>query len=100
MNAREEMFSGKKDVYFVDIPGIVKAMCELTSAVQEFFQIRVSKLLQILGAGVFGIKHYWVRYEFAPSRGQIHAHLLAICDKQDILKARMKVNIAQKVESK
>jgi hypothetical protein len=31
------------------------------------------------GHGVFDIKHYWLRYEFAPSRGQIHAHLLAIC---------------------
>ena len=24
--------------------------------------------------------HYWLRYEFAPSRGQIHAHMLAIHD--------------------
>ncbi len=27
------------------------------------------------------IEHYWVRFEFAPSRGQIHAHLLAISPK-------------------
>jgi hypothetical protein len=33
---------------------------------------------------VFGIKHYWVRYEFAPGRGQIHAHLLAIPEDQTI----------------
>ena len=27
---------------------------------------------------MFGIKHYWIRYEFTKGRGQIHAHLLAI----------------------
>ncbi len=27
---------------------------------------------------VFGITHYWVRFEFSKSRGQIHLHLLAI----------------------
>jgi hypothetical protein len=33
-----------------------------------------------VGHDVFDIKHYWLRYEFAPSRGQqIHSHLLAIC---------------------
>jgi hypothetical protein len=32
-----------------------------------------------VGHDVFDVKHYWLRYEFAPSRGQIHAHLLAIC---------------------
>lgn len=29
---------------------------------------------------MLGIKHYWVRYEFAKGRGQIHAHLLAITE--------------------
>ena len=27
------------------------------------------------------IEHYWVRFEFASSQGQIHAHLLAISPK-------------------
>ena len=36
------------------------------------------------GKKVFGIKHYWVRYEFAPGRGQIHAHLLAIPEEHSI----------------
>ena len=32
---------------------------------------------------VFGAKHYWCRFEFAKSRGQIQFHLFAICaDKQ------------------
>ena len=35
--------------------------------------------LETVGHDVFDIKHYWLRYEFAPSQGQIHSHLLAIC---------------------
>ena len=31
-------------------------------------------------------KHYWIRYEFTPGRGQIHAHFLAIADDQEIYK--------------
>ena len=33
---------------------------------------------------MFRIKHHWLRYEFAPSRGQIHAHMLVICDRKYI----------------
>ena len=28
---------------------------------------------------VFGVHHYWYRFEFAKSRGQIHFHLCAVC---------------------
>jgi len=52
--------------------------------VQEYFQIRTEIWLKTVGKKVFGIKHYWVRYEFAPGRGQIHAHLLAIPEDQSI----------------
>ena len=75
VDAREEMFSDRKDVYSVDKYGLVKAICEHTRIVQESFQIRVRKWLKIVDSGVFGIKYYWVRYNYAPSRGQIHAHL-------------------------
>lgn len=54
-------------------------MDEYSIVIQEFFQKRVEIWLETVGHGVFDIKHYWLRYEFAPSRGQIHAHLLAIC---------------------
>jgi hypothetical protein len=30
------------------------------------------------------MKHYWLHFEFAPSRGQIHAHILMICDYSKI----------------
>ncbi len=54
--------------------------------IQEYFQIRVEEFLNTVGKQILGIEHYWVRYEFAPSRGQIHAHLLAIAPKTTILK--------------
>ena len=34
--------------------------------------------MNIVGKDLYGIEHYWVRFEFAKGRGQIHAHLLAI----------------------
>ena len=36
--------------------------------------------MKTIGLKVFGIKHYWGRFEFAKSRGQIHLHLLGITD--------------------
>jgi hypothetical protein len=36
--------------------------------------------LKTVGFHVFGIKHYWGRFEFAKSRGQIHLHLLGIVE--------------------
>ncbi len=47
---------------------------------QEYFQARVQMWLDTIGKNVFKIQHYWCHFEFAPSRGQIHAHLLAISD--------------------
>jgi hypothetical protein len=62
---------------------IVKAMNEYTGVIQEYFQERVKCWFATVGEKIFGIDHYWLRYEFASSRGQIHAHFLAICrDKQ------------------
>ena len=51
---------------------------DYTIVVQEYFQARVVAWLETVGKTIFGIEHYWVRYEFAPGRGQIHAHLLAV----------------------
>ena len=52
--------------------------------VQEYFQHRVQNWLATVGKHVFKIRHHWLRYEFAPGRGQIHAHMLAIADNMDI----------------
>ena len=58
----------------------IKAVNDHALLVQEYFQRRVESFLNGQGKEMFGIKHYWVRYEFAKGRGQIHAHLLAITD--------------------
>jgi len=52
--------------------------------IQEYFQKRVETWLDTVGKDIFDIENYWVRYEFAPGRGQIHAHLLAISNDQTI----------------
>ena len=45
--------------------------------------------MKTVGKKVFMINHYWLRYEFAPSRGQIHAHLLVITDHNKFLQSAM-----------
>ena len=64
----------------------VQMINDYTIVVQEYFQKRLSFWLQTVGKQVFRIKHYWLRYEFAPGRGQIHAHMLAITDHKQIFK--------------
>jgi hypothetical protein len=58
---------------------------EHTVVVQEYFQARVQFWLETVGKDLLKIKHHWLRYEFAPSRGQIHVHMLAICENLDML---------------
>jgi hypothetical protein len=59
---------------------------DYTVVVQEFFQGRFTLWMQHFGEPILGISHYWGRYEFAPGRGQIHIHLLAIRKDQQIFK--------------
>lgn len=78
-------FEGKKNL-------IVKHSNELTIVVQEYFQQRVKIWLKYIGEPLFGIKKYWLRYEFAPGRGQIHCHMLAISNWtifQEIYEAKL-----------
>ena len=67
---------------YVGSPKLPQFVNDYTVVIQEYFQRRVEIWLQTVGKKLFGVKHFWVRYEFAPGRGQIHAHLLAIPDKQ------------------
>ena len=55
-----------------------------TVVVQEYFQARVKIWLETVGKTIFKIRHYWLRFEFAASRGQIHAHMLVISDFKDV----------------
>jgi hypothetical protein len=59
---------------------------EYTIVIQEYFQKRVQNWLDTVGKMVFKIKHHWLRFEFAPGRGQIHAHCLLIVDNMDTQK--------------
>jgi hypothetical protein len=63
----------------------VRLVNDYTLIVQEYFQKRIQLWLDTVGTKVFGIKHYWLRFEFAPSRGQIHAHMLCIHEDPDVL---------------
>lgn len=67
-------------------PGFVQMVNDYSIVIQEYFQERVVEWLDSVGKSIFGIKHYWIRYEFAPGRGQIHAHLLAISEDQEVYK--------------
>jgi hypothetical protein len=40
--------------------------------------------MRTVGKEIFGIQYHWLRFEFAPGRGQIHAHILAISNHKDI----------------
>ena len=62
----------------------IKEVNDFTLVIQEYFQKRVMLWLRTVGKHVFGIQHYWLRYEFAPGRGQIHAHMLAITKFIDV----------------
>ena len=68
----------------VGSPKLNQYLNDFTIVVQEYFQQRVELWLETVGKKIFDIKHYWVQYEFAPGRGQIHAHLLAITNDQRI----------------
>ena len=71
------------DCYFGS-PKLGELVNECSVVVQECFQRRVTTWLETVGRAAFGIKHYFARYEFAPARGQIHVHLLAVPDNHDI----------------
>lgn len=58
-------------------PGFVQLVNQYALVVQEYFQHKVTTWLDTVGKELLGIEHYWIRYEFTPGRGQIHAHLLA-----------------------
>ena len=66
---------------------IVQIVNDYTIVVQEYVQQRVKIWLSTIGKKVFHIQYYWLRYEFAPSRGQIHAHMLAIHENPKVMES-------------
>jgi len=67
-------------------PNLIQLVNDYAVVIQEFFQNRVETFLETTGKTLFGIEHYWVRYEFTPGRGQIHAHLLVISNEREIFR--------------
>ena len=58
-----------------------KAVNDYAIVIQEFFIHRTEDFLNTVGKDMLGIEHYWLRFEFAKGRGQIHAHILVILKK-------------------
>jgi hypothetical protein len=65
---------------------ITKAVKEYSIVVQEFFILKVKQWIETFGRDVFKIEHYFVRFEFAEGRGEIHAHIIASADNMDVYK--------------
>jgi hypothetical protein len=58
-----------------------KVVNECTIVVQELFQVRIKIWMRTVGKEMFGIEHHWLRFEFAPGRGHVHAHILAMSNQ-------------------
>lgn len=86
--------SGGKDKW--DEEKAVSLINNHALVVQEYFQLRVKAWLQTLGKDIFGIKAHWIRFEFAPSRGQIHAHMLVISSNQEAMELYNDESLSQK----
>ena len=67
-----------------------KVMCEAARdhplIVAEFFQKRLETWLATVGKEIFKIMYHWGAYEFAPGRGMIHIHLLAIANNMEVMR--------------
>lgn len=64
-----------------------KAVKKYPLYVNDFFMKRVKKFMTTVVKEALGIEHYWGRVEFAPGRGQIHLHLVAIAKDRAYLDA-------------
>jgi hypothetical protein len=53
---------------------LYEAIQQNSHVVTHYFDLRTKSYFKHIMTNVFGIKAYWYRYEFAPSRGMIHWH--------------------------
>jgi len=72
-----------------------KAVNDYAVVIQEFFIRRTEDCLNTVGRDVLGIEHYWLRFEFAKGRGQIHAHIVATLKKEIQNEIQDQVNSAR-----
>ena len=71
---------------YVGSPKLTQILNDYTIVVQEYFHIHFQAWMNTCGKKIFGIEHWWGRFEFTPGRGQIHIHFLAIRKNQNILR--------------
>jgi len=69
-NLKKETEDGFKEM--------TKSIRRWTAHVNDFFMKRANSFMENILKDAMGIEHYWGRVEFAPGRGQIHLHILAI----------------------
>jgi hypothetical protein len=72
-----------------------KLMEMYSAVVQEFFQHRMDNWLETIGKDIFNISHYYLRFEFAKGRGQIHAHMMAITSDYQFIQGYYDKTISQ-----
>lgn len=53
---------------------LYEAIQQNSHLVTHYFDLRTRSYFKHIMANLFGIKSYWYRYEFTPSRGMIHWH--------------------------
>lgn len=90
-NKRRCHSNGKIIDFTTNVTARNKAVNDYSIVVQEFFINRVEDWLNTVGKKVLGIEHYWCRLEFAKGRGQIHAHLIAILNKERMNNLQMQL---------
>jgi hypothetical protein len=54
------------------------ASCRHPLFINEYFMRRAKSFMLTVVKTAIGIEHYWGRVEFAPGRGAIHLHIVAI----------------------
>jgi len=59
---------------------IMRAVNRYSIVIQEYFITRVNDWMETFAKDVLKVTHWFVRFEFAKGRGEIHAHILAIAN--------------------
>jgi hypothetical protein len=81
LNARRNI-TGGPPISLESVTEKARAVNDYSIIIQEYFQARVSDFLKKYAKEVFGIHHYYARFEFPNSWGQIHVHILAMLGKK------------------
>ena len=77
---------------FTTKSNVMKAVNQYSIVVQEYFITRVKDWMESFAKDVLKVTHWFVRFEFAKGRGEIHAHILAVADNMEIFVEAYKAN--------